>query len=81
MARTVLAVGRASTATNDAPATRSATDVAAPTRSLRDNTVPSMRTALSRSCPAATTAGLREVSSMCVRLLWAGGPDRESGQS
>ena len=48
MATTVWAVGSASTAMRRAPRIRSATDVAAPTRSLRDNT----------TSPTVTTAGL-----------------------
>ncbi|CKT55131.1 Uncharacterised protein [Mycobacterium tuberculosis] len=62
IASTVDAVGVASTATRCAPATRSATDVAAPTRSLRLSTSPSMRTASAISA-GETTAGFREASS------------------
>jgi 8-oxo-dGTP pyrophosphatase MutT (NUDIX family) len=63
-----VAVGLASTATRCAPPTRSATDVAAPTRSLRLSTAPSMRTASPRSAPPATAAGFNEASSTSERL-------------
>ena len=63
IASTVAAVGVASTATLPAPAMRSATEVAAPTRSLRLSVAPSMRTASATSCPPATMDGFREASS------------------
>ena len=62
IASTVAAVGVARTATRSAPATRSATDVAAPTRSLRLSTTPSMRTASAISV-AVTAAGFSDASS------------------
>ena len=68
IASTVAAVGVASTATRSAAATRSATDVAAPTRSLRLSADPSIRTASPMSAPPATAAGLSEASSTTVRL-------------
>ena len=55
-ASTVAAVGVASTATRCAPPTRSATDVAAPTRSLRLSEMPPMRTASARSAPVPNEA-------------------------
>ena len=63
IASTVVDVGVASTATRPAPATRSATEVAAPTRSLRLRTSSPMRTASPTSAPPATAAGFSEVSS------------------
>src|ERR1700694_1127035 len=71
MASTVAAVGVASTATRCAPPSRSATDVAAPTRSLRLSAAPSMRTASPMSSPAAVprlAAGFSEASSTPARL-------------
>ena len=62
MASTVDAVGVASTATRSAPATRSATEVAAPTTSLRLSVTPSMRTASAMSWPV-TAEGFSEASS------------------
>ena len=53
-----------------APPTRSATDVAAPTRSLRLSVAPPMRTASARSCPAATAAGFSEASSTLSEPSW-----------
>jgi hypothetical protein len=61
-ASTVAAVGVASTATRPAPAARSATEVAAPTRSLRLSTAPSTRTASAMSV-AETCEGSRDASS------------------
>ena len=68
IASTVGAVGVASTATRCAPPTRSATDVAAPTRSLRLSTSPSMRTASAMSV-ALTADGFSEASSTSVPLV------------
>ena len=65
IASTVEAVGVARTATRPAPATRSATDVAAPTRSLRLSETPSIRTA-SPTSAAATSDGFSEASNTCV---------------
>ena len=62
IASTVDAVGVARTATRSAPATRSATDVAAPTKSLRLNTAPSMLTASGMSV-AVTAEGSSDASS------------------
>ncbi len=62
IASTVDAVGVARTATRSAPATRSATDVAAPTKSLRLNTAPSMLTASAISS-AVTAEGSSDASS------------------
>ena len=55
-ANTVAAVGVASTATRVAPLTRSATDVAAPTKSPRLSDMPPIRTASARSGPARSEA-------------------------
>lgn len=62
IASTADAVGVARIATRSAPATRSATDVAAPTKSPRLSTAPSMRTASAMSL-AVTSDGFSEVSS------------------
>jgi len=61
-ASTVSAVGLARTATRSAPAMRSATDVAAPTRSTRLSTAPSILTASSMSV-VVTAEGSRDASS------------------
>ena len=63
MASAVGAVGVASTAIRSAPRTRSATELAAPTTSLRLSVTSPNRTASSRSWPPATTEGSSEVSS------------------
>ena len=62
IASTVDADGVARTATRSAPATRSATDVAAPTKSLRLSATPSMLTASAMSV-AVTAEGFSDASS------------------
>lgn len=64
IASTVEALGVASTATRSAPPTRSATEVAAPIRSLRLNVTGPICTAL----PTSSAAGFNEVSSTAARL-------------
>ena len=62
-ASTVAGLGVASTAIRCAPPTRSATEVAAPTRSPRDREMSPIRTASPISAPDATAAGFRDASS------------------
>ena len=66
MANAVAAVGVARTAIRSAPPTRSATEVAAPTTSLRLSVTSPMRTASPISRPPATAAGSSELSSTCA---------------
>src|ERR1700744_5509905 len=66
MANAVEAVGVASTAIRAAPPTRSATDVAAPTTSLRLSVASPIRMAAPIARPPVTVAGSNELSSTCA---------------